>query len=324
MEATKDLKRSTSVGPADANGGRPRLAAIGRFLLFAIVMVATLLLIRFAMTKRAATADLLRSAASGDLDPRLIWIVDGAALVAAFIYTWIAAHYEGRSLAVYGLPLRSAFGALWGAGLFLGFALAVLDMCLTWLLGGYSFGTVALSMPALFKFGLLWIGAFLLVGIFEEYLYRGYALYTLSTGIGFWPAAVFLAVIFGGLHLLNAGEGPVGALDVVLYALFASLTLQRTGSLWFAIGVHSAWDFSLTFIFSAPGSGSRARGSLLNSSLHGSTWLTGGSAGPEGSVIGLSVLAMALLACIRFMPRRTGKASAESDMSQGSGAISDR
>ena len=286
------------------SGKRPRIVALGQFLLFAVAMAAALLLIRLAMSQAPSTSGLLRSAAAGNLNPLLILIVDGTALAVAFLYTTAASRYENRSLAVYGLPLQNVPTRLWAAGLLLGFAMATIDICVTALLGGYSFGSVALSAANLVKFGLLWSVAFLLVGIFEEYLFRGYSLFTLSKAIGFWPASILLAVLFGSLHLFNAGEGMAGALNVVLYALFASLTLRRTGSLWFAIGVHSAWDFSLTFIFAVPGSGSVAEGSLLNSSLHGRTWLTGGSAGPEGSAIGLCVLAVATLGIIRFLPQR--------------------
>jgi len=97
--------------------------------------------------------------------------------------------------------------------------------------------------------------------LFEEFLFRSYLLHSLATGVGFWPPAVLLSAIFGGLHLTNAGEGIAGALDVMLYSLFACFTLSRTGNLWFAVGLHLAWDFSLTFLYSVPGSGMHAKGS---------------------------------------------------------------
>ena len=99
-----------------------------------------------------------------------------------------------------------------------------------------------------------------------------------------------MPVLFGGLHLLSPGETFVGALDVVSYALLACFTLQRTGNLWFAVGLHAAWDFSLTVLYSVPSSGMHAKGALLRSTLSGPAWLTGGADGPEGSVLGLAVL----------------------------------
>jgi uncharacterized protein len=69
------------------------------------------------------------------------------------------------------------------------------------------------------------------------------------------------------------------------FALFACFTLRRTGNLWLAIGLHAAGDFAETFIYSVPDSGMMATGQLLNSSVHGPRWLTGGSVGPEGSAL---------------------------------------
>ena len=63
------------------------------------------------------------------------------------------------------------------------------------------------------------------------------------------------------------GEGWVGALSVMLFGIFAAFTLQRTGSLWFAIGFHAATDYAETFIYSVPDSGMLASSHLLNSSL---------------------------------------------------------
>jgi membrane protease YdiL (CAAX protease family) len=182
-----------------------------------------------------------------------------------------------------------------GQGAFLGFGLAFADIVLTRLLGGYSFGSLALAPFDILRFGFLWGCGFLLVGLFEEYLFRGYGLHVLSRAIGFWPAASLLAALFAALHLHNPGEDIYGAIDVAIYALFASLTLLRTGSLWFAVGLHAAWDFSLTFLYGVPGSGVSARNVLLHSALHGPNWMTGGSAGPEGSAIGIGVLLVALL-----------------------------
>jgi membrane protease YdiL (CAAX protease family) len=151
---------------------------------------------------------------------------------------------------------------------------------------------------------VLWSLAFALLGIFEEFLYRGYVLHTLSIGLGFWPAACLLAVLFGGLHITNAGESVIGALNGVLWALFASFTLKQTGNLWFAAGMHSTWNFSLTFLYSVPGSGLVAKGHLLHSHLDGPAWLTGGGAGPEGSVLAFVGLGASFVLFARPGPSR--------------------
>ena len=191
----------------------------------------------------------------------------------------------------------------------LGRFIASLDLGITWLLGGFHFNGFALPPEELFTSALLWALAFVVVALFEEALYRGYALQALSTSIGFWPAAVCLSVLFGGLHLLNPGETLLGALDVVSYALLACFTLQRTGNLWFAVGLHAAWDFSLTVLYSVPSSGMHAKGALLHSTLSGPTWLTGGADGPEGSILGLAVLLGSFLLFLVLFPKQASPTS---------------
>ena len=117
----------------------------------------------------------------------------------------------------------------------------------------------------------------------------------------FWPAALVLSVVFGAAHLGNHGENALGVLQVVETGLLFCLTIRRTGNLWFAVGFHAAWDWAETFFYGTPDSGLLGVGRFLNSSVHGPNWLTGGSAGPEGSIIAIFMLLLcALLIHFRF------------------------
>jgi hypothetical protein len=117
----------------------------------------------------------------------------------------------------------------------------------------------------------------------------------------FWPAALFLSGIFGVAHLGNHGENVLGILQVVATGLLFCLMIRRTGNLWFAIGFHAAWDWAETFFYGTPDSGLLGVGRFLNSSVQGPNWLTGGSAGPEGSVFAfLIILVCAALIHFRF------------------------
>jgi membrane protease YdiL (CAAX protease family) len=269
---------------------RDRLLAILRFFLFAAAIGLFLTVLNIVLSRIPATASLLEQAKAGTTTAPITLIIDSIGLLAVIGLSFFAAKVEGRPLGAFGLPLRDAFRKRFALGLIWGLILALLDIGCTYLLRGYSFGSFALSPGKILSYGAAWALAFIMVGLFEEFLFRGYVLHCLTIGVGFWPAAILLSAIFGGLHLTNAGESIVGALDVMLYGLFACFTLSRTGNLWFAVGLHSAWDFSLTFLYSVPGSGMHAKGQLLQAALHGPAWLTGGAAGPEGSVIGLAVL----------------------------------
>ena len=95
----------------------------------------------------------------------------------------------------------------------------------------------------------------------------------------------------------------MGALSVFVIGMFFCLTLRRTGNLWFAVGLHASFDWGETFLFSVPNSGIVASGHLLNSSFHGPVWLTGGTVGPEGSVMAFVVVALAAVIFSRVFRR---------------------
>jgi membrane protease YdiL (CAAX protease family) len=145
--------------------------------------------------------------------------------------------------------------------------------------------------------------AFLLVGFFEEFALRGYPQFTLTTGLGFWPAAVITSILFASGHLHNEGENLVGVFEIVLIALFLCLALRRTGNLWFAIGWHMAFDWGESYFYSTPNSGIHAVGHLFNASLTGSKWLSGGTVGPEASVFDLIVTVAGIFLLAKVYPQ---------------------
>jgi uncharacterized protein len=214
-------------------------------------------------------------------------------VIATFAAAAIMGMLEARPFGGYGLPHAAAFGARFWQGAAWGIAMIAAIIFLIRAFGGFSFGDLALRGSVLWGYAVLWAVVFLFVGFFEEFLFRGYAQFTLTTGIGFWPAAIALSGGFGAVHLFNRGEDKIGALSVFVIGMFFCLTLRRTGTLWFAVGLHAAFDWGETFLFSAPDSGLVAPGHLLNSSFHGPVWLTGGTVGPEGSVMAFAVVALA-------------------------------
>ena len=224
-------------------------------------------------------------------------------LVAAVIVGLVLARVEHRPWRAYGLPARQVFGRLFWAGGLWGFAGISLLIVALYGLHAFTFGHVVLRGARLARFAAFWAVMFLLVGLFEEFLLRGYLQFTLARGIGFWPAAAVLSAGFGLIHLRNDGEHWPGVLAAALIGFFFCLTLRRTGNLWFAVGFHAAWDWGETFVYSVPDSGTVWRGHLLSSSLHGADWLTGGSVGPEGSVFCFVVIAAAWIAFDRAYPR---------------------
>jgi membrane protease YdiL (CAAX protease family) len=289
--APPSLVRKIFFGP---NG----LRAGWRLLIFLAIFAALqFVVIQVAMRRTPYFAQLARQAQTGGvLTPQFELIFESTILVLVLVAAWIMSRIEKRPIGAYGIPLHGAFGKLFWQGVFWGLAFETIEMLTMSALGGFSFGGLALAGTAILKYAILWAIGMTLVGMFEEFLFRGYAQFTLASGIGFWPSAFLLSAVFGALHLSNQGEGWVGAFSVFLFGIFACFTLRRTGNLWFAIGLHAAADYAETFIYSVPDSGLLATGHLLNSSLHGPRWLTGGSVGPEGSLIDFVLFALAFVA----------------------------
>jgi uncharacterized protein len=231
-----------------------------------------------------------------------------ALLLGAVLPAFLMGHLEERSVDDYGLPRRQAFGTLFWTGAVWG--LAAITVLLLVMRGAHIlyFGHLALHGARILRFAAFWCVFYLVVGVFEDFLFRGYVLFTLAQSTGFWPASVILSCAFGAVHLRNPGEGWVGALGAAAIGFFFCLTLRRTGNLWFAIGFHAAWDWGETYLYAVPNSGTYEPGHLLSTTFHGPPWLTGGTVGPEGSVLCFALLALLGVVFHRAYPAAKYKA----------------
>jgi len=216
--------------------------------------------------------------------------IKAAAAFFVTLATWIVSRMEKRPLDDYGIPPRQAFGARFWEGCVWGFAMLSAILVMLRASGHFQIDSVALAGAAIVRFGLGWGATFVAVAIHEEFAFRGYWLFLMARRLRFWPAALFLSGVFGAAHLGNHGENLLGILQVVGTGLLFCLMIRRTGNLWFAVGFHAAWDWAETFFYGTPDSGFLGVGRLLNTSVHGPNWLTGGSAGPEGSIYAFVIL----------------------------------
>jgi hypothetical protein len=237
-----------------------------------------------------------------------------------FLVTWIMSKIERRPISVYGLGGQSKLprflaGAFWGV-LFL--SLLVLLLVKTGLL---IIDRRLLFGGDVFRYALAWIPGFIAIALFEEYFFRGYLQYTLSRGFaglyrsvfkttgdsrasGFWTAAVLVSFGFGFVHGSNPGESPIGLICAGLASLVFCLSLWRTGSLWWAVGLHTAWDWAQSFLYGVADSGASFRYHLLSTHPVGSPLLSGGATGPEGSICVLPILFLLVLVIVFTLPRR--------------------
>jgi membrane protease YdiL (CAAX protease family) len=211
-------------------------------------------------------------------------------MLAAILPGFVMAKIEKCPFGNFGLPARHAFGRNFWVGVIWGIASLTVLMLILRATGSFSFGSLNLHGRQIVKFAFYYAALFLITGFFEEFLLRGYSQWVLTRAMNFWPAAVLLSVSFGAIHGTNPGEAKTGMVAAGLIGFFLCLTLRRTGDLWWAVGFHMAWDWGESYLYSVPDSGTFLPGHLLNSSLHGPDWLTGGSVGPEGSYLVFGVI----------------------------------
>jgi CAAX protease family protein len=216
--------------------------------------------------------------------------------------SWIMAKIEGRRVADYGLSLQRVFRAGFWQGAAIGFAAITVLLGVMRAFGICRFGTIALHGTQIGKYAVLFGVIYFFGGWFEESLFRGYVQFTLTTGIGFWPAALLTSAIFGSEHHSNAGETLVGTFSAGIAGFFFCLLLRRTGDLWMPIGFHAAWNWGESYFYGVANSGGMASTHLFSASFSGPPWLTGGTVGPEGSWLCVLLIAALYMLFAIWMP----------------------
>jgi hypothetical protein len=228
---------------------------------------------------RAATA--LHAAS---LSPAMEAFYETISLLTALLLTWALGLYEGRRVDDYGLPVQQAFGARFWEGFAIGVVNAAVVAAGMMALGGMTVHGLALQGAMILWATLAWLGSNLLAGVAEEYLFRGYLLQTLWKSLGFWPAAVLIALWFGADHyFFKRGENVWDLISLVALGVWTCYTVLRSGSLWLAVGYHAAFDFMQLFVIGTPNGSMTPVHHLLHTSFRGPAWVTGGVLGTEAS-----------------------------------------
>ncbi len=235
------------------------------------------------------------------------WSADGALALTLFAYPvgliWLGfcrAKFDVRSFVSLGLRRSRAVSNI-GRGVVAGVLSIAVIWAIMWLTGAISvtgWSDAAKQAGAASVFPLAgWLLAFAAVGFFEELVFRGYALHNLIDWLGWKWAVVIQATVFALIHLGNVVMAPkdaqwaaLGAMpSIFLIGVFFALCYRKTGSLWFPIGFHAAWNFSLGCLFSLPVSGIKTF-QLLGVQSQTQSWMSGGSFGAEGSFFLIPVI----------------------------------
>jgi membrane protease YdiL (CAAX protease family) len=241
-------------------------------------------------------------------DVQVFW-GEGKLLLVVLASTAVMAAIERRNFWSYGLGGPRALRRFWWGGVWGVALMSALAGCLIAARQVIVEGSL-LSSGDVPTYAASYAAAFLIAAVAEEALYRGYAQTALARLAGFWPAAIVLSLIFGLVHLNNAGGSFVAVANAVVAGIVLSLCLRLSGSLWWGIGFHGAWNWTQSFVFGTPASGYLIETPLLQSQTVGNPTWSGGLSGPEGSVLAAPILCIAAAIIVATF-RRTA-ASTES------------
>ncbi len=154
---------------------------------------------------------------------------------------------------------------------------------------------------------LLMLVGFIIQGGGEEILMRGWLFQVLGARYTPWVGFTVSTVLFTAFH---GSTSIMANINLLLFSVFLAFYYLYEGSLWGAMGWHSAWNWAQANIFGVRLSGSmESEQTLMNVRTTGSPLLSGGDYGPEGSVFCTFLFLVGLLVLAHLAKRKTGAVS---------------
>src|SRR5258708_19771824 len=158
-----------------------------RLLIFLAVLISCLLGFREVVVHIPTVARMLQPLREGRLVVSAALVAEFQFVLSLLIAVSVMSRIERRSLADYGLPARDAFGRYFWQGVAWGLLAVTCVVMLIFAGGGFSFGSLALHGGSPMAYGAGGAIGFLMVGFFEEVLFRGYLPFPFPTPLVFLP-----------------------------------------------------------------------------------------------------------------------------------------
>lgn len=161
---------------------------------------------------------------------------------------------------------------------------------------------------------LLFFVGFLIQGMSEEVLCRGYFMPSVARRHPLWLAVLLNSLLFSLLHAVNPSVTPLALLNILLFGVLISLYVLRRGDIWGACAMHSLWNFVQGNVFGISVSGTGSGASPLTATLpEGKALWNGGSFGLEGGLAVTLVLAVGILLIVFLLPNEKEPEATEPD-----------
>ena len=202
-------------------------------------------------------------------------------------------------------PVRSMGAVKKGAlrSYLIGIAVGIVLMSAITLLS-VLFGVNSIAVRSGINFSMiaLYFGGFLVQGMSEEFIFRGYLMNSVGGKHSAALAVGISALAFGLAHAANPGFNALALLNLVLFAVFASLYMLNSDNIWGVCAIHSIWNFMQGNFYGISVSGAvNADSFFITSAKSSHGFLTGGEFGIEGSIFTTLVLTAAIAAVLYAM-----------------------
>ena len=225
--------------------------------------------------------------------PWVIVLIAASAVPAVFIARrWI----DGKRLTSLGLEpgRRSVMDAVFGfvlSGVMAG--VVFVAMAGPGFIDNVQLGTVDAAAVGVLAGSLLLM---MLVGFWEELVFRGYILQNMAEGMGMKVAILVSCLTYGLVHAANPNAGLLSTAIIVLFGYLRIYGYLVTGQLWLSFGMHAGWNFFQATVFGYAASGHAEDWTLFTHDPAAASWLSGGAFGPEASVLTVPLVVLALFA----------------------------
>ncbi|MCM1133445.1 MAG: CPBP family intramembrane metalloprotease [Ruminococcus flavefaciens] len=197
---------------------------------------------------------------------------------------------EARHLSSMGMRRKKA-----GIHYLQGLAVGIVLISAT-VLPSALFGITDIEICTNINFGLigLYLLGFLVQGMSEEFIFRGYFMNTLGSRHNPAVAVIISASAFSLAHIFNPGFNFLIFINLALFGAFASLYMIYFDDIWGVCAIHSVWNFTQGNFYGIRVSGtSNVESIFRTTAVSDSVILTGGDFGAEGSIVTTVVLAAA-------------------------------
>jgi hypothetical protein len=241
--------------------------------------------------------------------PQVVALTLVSGTASALAVAFVGRYVDRRRLSDLGFGLDRDWWLDLGFGLLLGAVLMTLvfavELALGWVVvtGTFeprgSFLSVFLAVVALF----------VVVGVQEELLARGYLLTNVCEGLVGWlgdrgatvVAVLLSSAVFGGLHLGNPNATLVSTLSISVAGVMLAAGYVFTGDLAIPIGLHVTWNLFQGGVYGFPVSGLGIDAAVVAVSQRGPDLWTGGAFGPEAGLLGVAAILLGTLAVVGYV-----------------------